>query len=163
MARITMSAESTKAGKGCLTLYSAIAGYLLKLYPTDDSLVTVDTEIQTFKQEDMTEADYAQQSWTKTLRCVSDYTKKKLKALFVEGAKKPICRTLRQLRSEHQSTSLEDLAQRAELFTALWKNKLRPDNRSSSERARTPRELSRNRRRQARDQQFMNIKELSRP
>lgn len=48
-ARFTLPTETTKAQEGYLLSYLTIINYLLKRYPTDDNVATVDANIRIFK------------------------------------------------------------------------------------------------------------------
>lgn len=122
----SLPTRTAKAQEGCLALYSAIFNYLLKRYATKKNIATVDDDIQTFKQQDLTATDCAQKLWKKTLRYGSVHAKKILEGLFVEGANKSIRRALRQWWSDHQLALLKQLAQKAELLTDLQENKQLP-------------------------------------
>lgn len=67
-ARMTLPPETAKPKEGCLTLFSAIANYLLKRYSTDNNIGTVDANIRSFMLGSLTATDDAQQLWTKMLR-----------------------------------------------------------------------------------------------
>lgn len=82
----------------------------------------------------MAAIDYAQQLWTKTLRCGSIYIGNRVKGLFVKDVNKSISRTLRQWWSEQQFVSFQDPALMAEPSTDLHGNKPCPDDQSDSKR-----------------------------
>lgn len=59
--------------------------HLSKEFATCDNSATVNTEICSIKQFHLTEPDYAQQPWSKTVRCDSVYNEMILKGLFLKG------------------------------------------------------------------------------
>lgn len=133
-AGVAIPTETAKAHARRLTSYSTIVNYLLIRYRVHNNIVTIDTDIRTFKHKHMTVMDYAQQLWTKTHRCRSRFTENMLNGLFVEVNNRSICRTISQWWSERQSVSLTHLKQKAESLIGLRGNKIRPNNRSDSKR-----------------------------
>lgn len=58
-AHVVLQTETARTQEGCLTFYSAIGNYLLKRHATDDNFAIVDADFRTFKQERLTEPNYA--------------------------------------------------------------------------------------------------------
>lgn len=75
-ARVTLPTKTVMSKEGCFISFSAIVNYMLNLFATDDNIATVNVGIKNLQQGNFTATVYAQNQWTKTLRCSSDYNEK---------------------------------------------------------------------------------------
>lgn len=83
--RSTLSIIANFCHDARLKSYPAIFQFLLKRFVIYDCRAMLDAEVCNLRQKSMYRTEFAQELWTKTLRCVSIYDESFVKSLFVEA------------------------------------------------------------------------------
>lgn len=110
-ARTTTKVDKRKYKGGQLAPYPKVVNYLLKTYATDEVIAETDTGINQFRQGDLiSPPEYAQEWWTKALKCGTVYTEPKLTGLFIEGLHGSITQSVRNYWGNNGKGDFQELA-----------------------------------------------------